>query len=438
MLNTLLCVSAAVLLAVSNAHTVPISHRPTHRYTLHRNSSSSSSSALRLYHPLAFTHINRAYHPFVRYSDPSVPLDGSVAFGEYYIALSFGTDTDKFNVQVDTGSSDLAVVSSRLPSPPAKLPVYNPWAHSDTASPVPCSSSSVYCSCKSNVCDYSISYLDGSGYTADVFEDTITFPGSALKVRSITGAIVKQSKGFESAPVAGIVGVAYRNESEILAPTIIDSLVESGDIRDSFSLCLDQGTQSGAMTFGAMGSGGGSAVYTPILSQTFYVVNFLSLTVGSASSPLPIPPRVYNAGQAIVDSGTTDFLIPSSAYGALHQSFLSLCSSGSKLTGVCGLSKANSLFGDYCFDMTEADISAFPTLTVSLQGTTSDSIQLAVTPDMYLTLDTPGSTLRCLGIVGVPEADGTILGDVVMRGFVTYFDRANSQVGFAPRTGACA
>ena len=37
------------------------------------------------------------------------------------------------------------------------------------------------------------------------------------------------------------MGVAYANESQILAPTVIDLLVQASDIPDMFSLCFNPG-----------------------------------------------------------------------------------------------------------------------------------------------------------------------------------------------------
>ena len=44
-------------------------------------------------------------------------------------------------------------------------------------------------------------------------------------------------------------------------------------------------------------------MYTPILKETFYVVNMTDVTVNGKS--IGIEPAVYNRGDAIVDSGST-------------------------------------------------------------------------------------------------------------------------------------
>mgnify|MGYP000674918079 CR=1 FL=1 len=75
---------------------------------------------------------------------------------------------------------------------------------------------------------------------------------------------------------------------------------------------------------------------------------------------------IYNEGQCIVDSGTTDLALPHSAYIAFYNLLQQACSAGKNLVGVCGLSFDKSLFGGYEFTMTQNDVAAFPTLTVVL------------------------------------------------------------------------
>lgn len=83
-------------------------------------------------------------------------------------------------------------------------------------------------------------------------------------------------------------------------------------------------------------------------------------SVGVASS-------VYNDGECIVDSGTTDLVLPHSAYVAFYNALQAMCSQGTRqLTGICGYSQSGGLFGGYEFPMTQAEVNAFPTITVVL------------------------------------------------------------------------
>jgi hypothetical protein len=134
-------------------------------------------------------------------------------------------------VQVDTGSSDLAVYSSNCTTVPAGDPTYDPWA-SSTSSVIDCGVSPLACACggsgsgsgsssasnagsssgadavnsNSSQCSYTLRYLDQSGFTALLFNDTVTLPGTgnSLETFAYIGAISKATAGFESAPVSGV------------------------------------------------------------------------------------------------------------------------------------------------------------------------------------------------------------------------------------------
>src|SRR5437868_1429199 len=75
--------------------------------------------------------------------------------------------------------------------------------------------------------------------------------------------------------------------------------------------------------------------------------------------------------------------------------FVALCSSKT-LKGICGVSSSIDLFAGYSFTMTSSDVSTFPTIQFVLEGNTSPTITVHVTPQKYL-LTTDGSSYR-LGI----------------------------------------
>ena len=132
---------------------------------------------VRVYHPRAFKdHIARSVNvAFGGCAYPgcaTAPLFGNLTgTGMFYVGLTLGTSPATYYVQVDTGSSDLAVYSTADPATPANTPMYNPWA-SASAVPVLCTNPLVVCSCPGNAttgnCTYSDTYADGSGFSAQV------------------------------------------------------------------------------------------------------------------------------------------------------------------------------------------------------------------------------------------------------------------------------
>jgi hypothetical protein len=110
----------------------------------------------------------------------------------------------------------------------------------------------------------------------------------------------------------------------------------------------------------------------------------------------------------------------------MQQNFENMCNSVN-LVGVCGATPGQTLFDGYCYPMQKSDISAFPSLSVIINGVSP----LTIGPNEYL-IDGQQNT-KCLGIQGV-DGMGTIMGDVFMQKFRVAFDMARNRVGFAPRS----
>ena len=89
-------------------------------------------------------------------------------------------------------------------------------------------------------------------------------------------------------------------------------------------MCL--GYNGGILTLGGIDNtySNGPIQYTPIIRESYYVVNMLDLLVDNTS--IGIPSVNYN--QTIVDSGTTLLVFPTSVYNSLVKYFLgSVCPS---------------------------------------------------------------------------------------------------------------
>lgn len=159
--------------------------------------------------------------------------------------------------------------------------------------------------------------------------------------------------------------------------------------------------------------------WTPVTKKLWFVVTMNDFKVGTSS--LGYGSSAY--ADAIVDSGTTLFLMPNSPFNTMKQKFQGICSV-TNLVGVCGVAPGKSLFDGECYKMTPAQINAFPSVSVSLAGVSPLTLQ----PSDYL-LDQQG--YKCLGIQN-SGGSGTILGDVFMQKFNVFFDMGQNRVGFAP------
>jgi len=120
-------------------------------------------------------------------------------------------------------------------------------------------------------------------------------------------------------------------------------------------------------------------------------------------------------------------LIPTPAYTKLFVAFQALCTT-TKLPGVCGVTINKSIFANggasVCAKMTQDQINSFPSIAVSLDGTSP----LPISGSDYLIETQDGC--YSMGIAASGANGPTILGDIFMQGFLVVFDRTNMQVGF--------
>lgn len=357
-----------------------------------------------------------------------VPLLGnSIKLGEVYMSLPIGTPYQNYTAQVDTGSSDLGLPDNQCSTCGKVANVYNP-TKSSSSKIIPCKGTSFSCpACNASQCSYKISYGDGSGYSARLYTDTLQI-GSLKPVTQGLGGIYQEVASgplepFEPFPVDGIVGIAYQKLSETDAPTIVDSLVNSGQIANMFSLCLTD--DGGTFEFGGqLPYSQGATQSTPIVKQEFYQVTITDMSVNGQS--FGVSQSVYNLGGAIFDSGTTEFLMPASAYSAFKSLLQKNCTSN-PLVGVCDAG-SRTIFDGYCFQLTAAQIAAYPPIVIHFGSST-----LSVPPQNYL-LDGGCSRAGYYSsfIDSLSVGEGTILGDVVHRPYVVLYDRTNLKIAWTP------
>jgi hypothetical protein len=378
-------------------------------------------------------------------------------YGEYYANVSIGNPPATFRFQIDTGSSDFGV---------PQVGCVSCGRHADTRYHPEKSAAEVNCThgdemgytchpCHGGQCAYSISYADNSGYSANVWLDDVTWSSrdgaSVLVPNTPIGGIYLDHRRNPMQPhfVDGIIGLAYRSIANSGAPTPMERLMaENDDLDDVFALCLNS-KLSGREIGGKMVIGSPEArdrfyssnkhiQWTPILEETYYPVEMTAMKVGGVA--LDVKPAVYQRGGAIVDSGSTTVTLPSTAFNKFRAAMLAQCEKGaSLLVGVCvdeqgaKISSSDSMLSGNCFSLTNADIAAFPELTVVVKGA-----ELAMKPSIYLrpSLCDDHSQVT-LGFDSGAVTEGTILGDVFMEHFYTIFDRKNRRVGFGSADQFC-
>jgi len=342
-----------------------------------------------------------------------IPLGGGIStMGEYYATLQLGTPAQTFNLQVDTGSSGLYVFAEGC-SGCGSATAYS--FSSSTSQLVNCNSPN----CQSghcftfqgtSICGFNDTYGDGSGVSGLEVGDLLNV-GAEKGVLVDFGAIMYSSQNFERAPVDGIWGVAYAGLLDWKGVTAMDLIIADSHLYNSFSMCLVQG--DAVMTIGVNYQKNSSFEWTQILKPfLFYSVTVTNISVNSNS--LGFTKRQYNNPMSIVDSGTTEFLLPTNVYNALVTQFQ-----------VLNLPQFSTLSQGGGASLTPAQVNEYPTVSIGLQGL---STPLVISGQQYL-INFGGEYY--FGIAD-SQGNGLIMGDVVMQAYHVVFDRAAHQVGFAP------
>lgn len=382
-----------------------------------------------------------------------VPLDGSIGKqGQLNVPICVGGHN--FLVMVDTGSSDLGIVSKychRCSKRKSGNPGYDPGRGKTAKSISFANPEGMHCDLSHDgQCAITTGFEDGTGFKSSLFWDDFQFGKCSdqhLDTRAVVGAIYSATgdpAGEQS--VDGIIGLAYQVEAESQAATPFDMLVKTGELDDIFSiaLCSDHsapGVPAGAFELGGDGSRfmrhPSTVQWTPIINESFYTVDLLSVKIGDRQVQVDGDHAALNAGGVIVDSGTTDLMVPRKVYKAIVATFFGLCTTDKPLKGLCYQSNGqvgtplpieSSIFRK-CVQLTT--VQGYPDIVFEFAG----GMSIAVKPRHYLR----GQASYCpdqdgyfkMGISDSGSGNGALLGDVFMVGRVSVFDRKNKRVGFA-------
>jgi len=326
-------------------------------------------------------------HKFIKVSaDPVVINDYENA--QYYGPISVGTPGQKFNVIIDTGSSNLWVPSSQC-SDCGSHPKYES------------SKSSSYVK---NGTVFDIEYGSGpvSGF---VSEDSVTI-GDITVLKQLFAEIT-DVKGlglaYSMGKFDGILGLAFPSISVdgILPP--LENMFQQGLIGDnifSFSLGSADG-QPGELDIGAIDTSKftGDLKYIPLSNETYWALGLDDVKVNGES--------VTTAKRVIVDSGTSLLAGP--------------VADVEKLAKAVGAKKSILNPQEYSIPCS----ATAPDITVTIGGNT-----FTLSSTDYII----NGGLFCLfGAVGidVPVEPLWIMGDVFMRKYFTVWDYTNKQMAFA-------
>ncbi|KAL9244219.1 hypothetical protein vseg_018020 [Gypsophila vaccaria] len=342
--------------------------------------------------------------------------------GEYFVRIGVGSPARKQYMVIDSGSDIVWVQCQPCKECYSQTdPVFNP-SQSNSYSNVPCSSSvcdrvhNSGCSHHSGGrCKYEVVYSDGSFTKGTLALETITFGGTTVRNVAIGCGHTNQGMFIGA---AGLLGLGSGPMS------FVGQL--GGQIGDAFSYCLlSRGSgATGSLMFGRQAMPEGAAWINLVRSPrapSFYYVELAGLGVGG--SRVPVPDGVFKLtesgdGGMVLDTGTAVTRLPTSAYVALRDAFVTQ-------TGNLPRSSSMSIF-DTCYDLSEFTSVRVP--TVSLYFADGPVLTLPAR-NFLIPVDEKGTF--CFAFAPSPSGMA-IMGNIQQEGIQISIDGANGYVGFGP------
>jgi cathepsin D len=215
--------------------------------------------------------------------------------------VEFGTNSKKFILVIDTGSSDTWIPSDRCKSRACKI--HKTYGSKD--------SSTLVTSQRTFDIRYGSGEIEGT-----VVTDTMKFAGFEMK--HSFGVATTVSDDFIYFPIDGIMGLGFNNASQQRVPTIMDALVDKGFIEDKlFGIALARSTDEvndGVINFGMIDSSlfEGEVKFSPSVSKDgLWEIEVDGVAIDGA-------PVGFGARTAVIDSGTSLILIPPQDAHKLH------------------------------------------------------------------------------------------------------------------------
>jgi hypothetical protein len=395
----------------------------------------------------------------------TIPITNFYANGDYTAQLAVGSEGTLVNLILDTGSSTLAVKTSKYS--PAKDNVLQPTSFAQD-----------------------VSYGTG-GWAGPLVQTKVSFgvAENSITLDQAYVAITDASLPDNFGNADGILGLAYKglnqaynlsaffqlhdmpassfpwpftvaNSSTGLSqlmslfqtlqfediPPYFEQLKQQIEIANKFAFytlrsypclaCENPETDPINQGFFVLGGGeekvdlySGSFLSVVVLDDLYYNVNLTAVQVGESATqsvaPLPSGLKQTLISNAIVDSGTNSLcLAPDvwtsvlAGFKAFNPSFVALIQQGS----------ANAI------DKSVIDLSQWPTLYLIFSGLNGEDVRLAVAPQTYWQFDAvaPGMAVFVIESGGMPQS---ILGLPLMNNYYTVFDRSLDSYGvvrFAP------
>ncbi|KAL7318316.1 hypothetical protein PS15m_004550 [Mucor circinelloides] len=334
-------------------------------------------------------------------SNAAIELFSAYVDIEYIGEIAIGTPPQKFNVDFDTGSSDIWVPSSRCGSSCSTHHRFDE------------SKSSTYKEMGNKT--WQLSYGDGSsvrGYTA---LDAVHL-GNVTQPQQLIGLVTQETPEFASDKILdGIFGLAFPPLAYTgIKASIVQDLHMAGSIPSpivSFHLGHSRDGGKGEILFGDINQNHfeGELKYVPVTVKKYWQVDMTGVEVGGTNVLASTMP-------AIVDTGTTLIIVPSAISKAIHKAI-----PGAEYDPMygwripCAFANDNSTesinikLGDQDFPLYLRDL---------VRAKASQSLST-------------GKSRLCYSGVAEANTPLVILGDTFLRSYYSVYDFGNARVGLA-------
>ncbi|ESZ90248.1 aspartyl protease [Sclerotinia borealis F-4128] len=316
---------------------------------------------------------------------------------EYLSEVDIGGQ--KMNMDFDSGSSDLWVFSTQLPT--ASQAGHQNFDASKSTSFKAIQGST-----------WSISYGDGSGAAGNVGTDTVNIGGATVTGQAIEMATAVSASFVSDTQSNGLVGLAFSKLNTVKPAqqkTFFDNAMAQGLAQPVFTADLRKAA-AGSYEFGNIDATkfNGSLTWAAVnTTQGFWQFSSSKFTVGGGAAT-----AVPN-GQAIADTGTTLMLADPNIINGYY----------SKVQGAVN----NQTVGGVTFPCS----AKLPDLAVDVGGTymaivRGDDIN-------YAPVDSTGTT--CFGGLQATTSNLQIYGDIMFKSQFVAFNGGNNSLGMAPHQG---
>ncbi|KAI1616464.1 aspartic peptidase domain-containing protein [Exophiala viscosa] len=335
----------------------------------------------------------------------------------YLISLEIGTPPQKFNLTLDTGSSDLWV-------PYVDDETCKSQKNGCPGGSFDPTTSSTFANDTSHT-NFTALYGDGTKDIGYYFYDTVTLGGTTVKNFTM-GLAETTLDGTITNDGQGICGISYRSGEAAEGwshPTIYEEMVLQGLIdRSAYSLYLnDFQSGEGSILFGGVDSSKyhGDLTVLPLQpdqngSYNAFWVALTGVSIKDDQGTNSLTADDFTGVYALLDSGTTSTRLPADIWNALVEDL-----------GIVVTSKG------YFVPCALADIDSGITFTFGGSSGPTPMVPFSALMYPFVAATSDEGVPLCYFLAG-PSVQGlTILGDSFLRSAYVVYDIPNNQVSIA-------